>query len=132
VSASGVMAKKRRNGHVLSLEGAALNRLNEAVSRYEADLRAEVVLREAAERRGDGPPEVTSTMVDDAERIVRRAYTRRPRAVRVLVLKLVGYGATALAAYEVSHSGATWFAYAFVPTILIGACAVAAEFLQSD
>ncbi len=70
------------------LKGQAQTALDEAVERYRTDLFTEASRLEAALNSAGKTPEITSSMVKDAELLIRRGYAKRPKSAWLLVCKV--------------------------------------------
>jgi hypothetical protein len=71
------------------LKGHAANQYCGAIERYAKDLLAEASRLEAANRGAAGHPEITSTMVGDADILLRRGYKKARRKPGLIVAQLV-------------------------------------------
>jgi len=71
-----------------ALKGPALTAFDEAVERYRADLFAEASRLEAALNSAGRAPEITSSMVQDADLLMRRGYAKRPKSGWLMLCKI--------------------------------------------
>lgn len=71
------------------LNAPASGELKACVERYAADLLGEANRLEAATKSTDGGPEITSTMIKDADILLRRGYRRPPKGRVLIVAQLV-------------------------------------------
>lgn len=67
----------------------AQNRLKEALESYSSDLVSEANRIEAGRRSSEGPPEITSTMVEEAEILVLRGLAQPKRRIGSVILRVV-------------------------------------------
>ena len=66
----------------------AQERLREEALDYATDLVEEANRVEAGQNPTDGPPEITTSMVNDAEVLMRRGYDESGNATRVKILRV--------------------------------------------
>ena len=73
------------------LNAAAVREFEAAVEQYAQDLRSEAERLEANQRSTPGAPEITSTMISDANTFLRRSYTRQRRSRLTVALNVTSY-----------------------------------------
>lgn len=107
------------------LNAAAIDEFEDKVQRYADDLVREAERLEATQRTTSGDPEITSTMVSDANTLLRRAYVRPRRSRLTICLQVVAYAGAIGAGVGVTGLDATWGQLTFVISAVSGILGVA-------
>lgn len=111
------------DGTTTHLNHQALAEYQKAVARYSEDLLSEAGRLEATSHTSAGNPEITSSMVRDADLLMRRGYLR-PRKSRLLILAQVvstvfGFLTGLLADSQQLQSVGSLFRFVLVLTVTI-------------
>jgi|GEM_PF-6665268 len=77
------------DGSTQYLQGSARDEFKVAVGKYATDLLREISRLEAIGRTAKGDPEVTSTMVCDADLLLRKGYVRPVKKRWLIVTQIV-------------------------------------------
>jgi hypothetical protein len=100
-----------------------------AVERYAADLLKEASRLEAANKGTSGDPEITSTMVKDADILLRRGYARPPKKPLMIGSQLVatvgGFVIGLLADMDKLREASTLVMFVVILAVTIAAAVIA-------
>jgi hypothetical protein len=107
------------------LNEAARGEFRTRVGVFAGDLIEEAGRLEATQRDTPGDPEITSTVVRDANLLLRKGYVRRRRSSVDLVLQLVSYVAAIGAGAGATALDKGWGQITFAACVLFGIAAVA-------
>lgn len=112
-------------GNLSYLNPAARDELKRRVSDYADDLLREAGRLEGTQRSTHGDPEITSTIVKDANTGLRRTYVRPPRSKWLVFLQVVSYLGAIAAAVAATDLDQAWAQIVFVVAVCAGIVSVA-------
>ena len=99
-----------------------------AIGQYAEDLLREAGRLEAASKSTSGNPEITSTMVKDANTLLRRGYARQPKKPLLIVSQLIatvgGFVTGLLADMDKLKDASTLVMFVILLTVTITAAVV--------
>jgi hypothetical protein len=107
------------------LNAAAVRELDAAVDRYAQDLLREAERLEANQRSTPGAPEITSTMISDADTFLRRSYTRQRRSRLTVALHVASYAGAIGFGLGTMSLDALWGQVVCVASAVVGIVSVA-------
>lgn len=112
----------------IHLNVRAVNEFETAITQFAEDLLRESGRLEAASKSTDGNPEITSTMVNDANILLRRGYVRQPKKPYLIASQLIatlgGFLVGLLADMDKLKDALTLVAFVILLTITITATVV--------
>jgi hypothetical protein len=114
------------------LNPSAQQKFDDCVADFAADLQAEAERLEAGQSIGGSAAEITSTMVHDANIIVRRNYRQAPRSTTVTVAQLSAAGALIAVGVATNHLGAVWGQVLFACSVCIAMVATTITLLKEN
>jgi hypothetical protein len=80
---------------------------------------------EGAQRSTSGDPEITSTIVKDADTGLRRNYVRPKRSIWSVLLQIISYVGAIAAAVAATELDEQWGQIVFVVSVVMGVAALA-------
>lgn len=107
------------------LNPAARGELERQVKAYADDLLQEAGRLEGAQRSTAGDPEITSTIVKDADTGLRRNYVRPSRSGWSVLLQVVSYVGAIAAAVAATELDELWGQIVFAIAVTVGVIAIA-------
>jgi hypothetical protein len=107
------------------LNGAAVEEYRRSVSRYGDDVLREAQRLEASQRATRGEPEITSTMISDADTLLRRAYVRPQRPPSTIALVVISYVGAIGAGVGATGLDAVWGQTLFLASAVGGIVSMA-------
>jgi len=119
-----------RQSNPPQLSGPALDRFQRAVDDFAEALMREAERLEADERATGGEPEFTSTIIEEANRVVRKRYRTRRRSRVAVAGQLGSYASVAAITYEATRADTGWFPYVFIATVFLGFISLAAAYVR--
>lgn len=112
------------------LNAAAVAELKAAVQRYTRDVLREAERLEANQRSTPGEPEITSTMISDADTFLRRSYTRRRKSRLTVALQVTSYMSAIAFGFGTTDLDAIWGQAVCLGSAITGLMSVAVAELR--
>ena len=114
------------------LSPSAVTKLKDVVAAYAKDLVDEASRLEKFQRSGSAEPEITSTMVEDADGLIRRGYVRKGRSWPNIIAQLLATGAVIVATWSSGSLNEDWGPPVFVVSVIVAIGALAYSLARGE
>jgi hypothetical protein len=115
---------------IAHLNAQAAGELARALTSYANDLLQEAGRLEASQRSSSGSPEITSSMLTDANVLLRRGYRRRRRGWDSFAADVLSYFSTLFAGVSLTSLTSDWGPYVFVGSFVVAVLGFTYNFMK--